>query len=375
MQQKTVSDAFSVITMQVGSQRIGNPHRPTRNPTNVDGMGVEFGIEIYSEATAMPARFIDSYCTRLRLRCPCCGSPLSGLDSLTCSGVVSHSFRRIEGVPVLLNPDRSMFRDEDFRARAATTFKETDSLARRIGRLLPSPSRDVSADRCLRWLADELCSRPDNCRGVLIVGSGDGSARYRSVQEVDGVSILETDVSLAGGAKIVCDASDLPFEDESFDVVICVAVLEHVLEPQRCVAEIHRVLRTDGLAYIATPFMQQVHMGEYDFTRFTRSGHRWLLRDFEEIDSGMTTGPASVFVWSVEYFLLSWTRSVGVRRLVKALTRIALGWLTWLDPLVARRTAALDGAGGFFFLGRRGVPARMSPRDMIGYYRGADDTK
>jgi 2-polyprenyl-3-methyl-5-hydroxy-6-metoxy-1,4-benzoquinol methylase len=109
-----------------------------------------------------------------------------------------------------------------------------------------------------------------------------------------------------------------PFEDGQFDLVICIAVLEHVLEPQRCVDEIHRVLAPDGLVYTTTPFMQQVHMGEYDFTRFTRSGHRWLFREFEEIDSGLATGPASVVVWTVEYFLLSWTAAVAMRRVVNS---------------------------------------------------------
>ena len=210
---------------------------------------------------------------------------------------------------------------------------------------------------------------------VLVVGCGDGGAGYGALETVAGVEMLETDVSLAGPAAVVCDASDLPFEDNQWDLVICVAVLEHVLEPQRCVDEMHRVLRADGLLYATTPFMQQVHMGEYDFTRFTRSGHRWLFRHFEEVDSGLATGPASVLVWSVEYFLLSWTASVGARRVIKGLTRLALGWLTWLDPVLAHRVPALDGAGGFFFIGRRSAVPTVSPRSMLAYYRGGDALK
>jgi len=275
----------------------------------------------------------------------------------------------------LLNPERSIFRFEDFRPHARTTFKEPALWALRLGRLLPSPSRDVSAPHCRSRLAGLLAERDRDRRRVLVVGCGDGTAGYGALTQVEHASWLETDVSLAGRARIVCDASDLPFEDGQFDLVICVAVLEHVLDPQRCVDEMHRVLSANGLIYATTPFMQQVHMGEYDFMRFTRSGHRWLFRAFDEIDSGMATGPASVLVWSVEYFLLSWTSSVAARRVIKGLTRLALGWMTWLDPWLARREAAQDGAGGFYFIGHRSPKTPLVARGMLNYYQGADALK
>ena len=324
----------------------------------------------------MTATFLHGHDPAVTLRCPVCGSTLAlNGRSWQCGGNAPHDFPDLDGVPVLLNPARSIFRAEDFHASARTTFKDPAGWALKLGRLLPSPSRDVSADRCRSSLAEQLARRPVERRRVLVVGCGDGSAGYGVLAEVEGARWLETDVSLAGRARIVCDASDLPFADRQFDLVICIAVLEHVLEPQRCVDEIRRVLVDDGLVYATTPFMQQVHMGEYDFTRFTRSGHRWLFREFQEVDSGLATGPASVVVWSVEYFLMSWARSVGARRVVKGLTRLLLGWMTLLDPLLARRAAALDAGGGFYFIGQRAPGPMLSARDMVGYYRGSDAQK
>lgn len=241
--------------------------------------------------------------------------------------------------------------------------------------MLPSPSRDVSVERCRRRLAGLLRERPAGRRRVLVVGCGDSNANYGLLGEVEDTQWLETDVSLAGRARVICDASDLPFEDGCFDLVLCTAVLEHVLEPQRCVEEMRRVLADDGLICATTPFMQQVHMGEYDFTRFTHAGHRWLFRGFHEIESGVATGPASSLVWSIEYFLLSWARGVVARRLIKGAVRLLFGWLTLLDIVLARRAAAHDGAGGFFFIGRRSAECAVKPRDMIAYYRGADAAK
>jgi SAM-dependent methyltransferase len=324
----------------------------------------------------MRASFLGADDASLRLRCPVCHAALSREGAgWRCAGAAAHGFPEVDGVPVLLNPARSVFRAEDFKPGARTTFKDPAAWALRLGRLLPSPSRDVSAPHCRQRLARLLAQRAPERRRVLVIGCGDGTAAYGELAEVEGARWLETDVSLAGRAAIVCDASDLPFADDTFDLVICIAVLEHVLEPQRCVDEIHRVLAADGLVYVTTPFMQQVHMGEYDFTRFTRSGHRWLLRDFHEVDSGLATGPASVVVWSIEYFLMSWVRSVGARRVVKGLTRLLLGWMTLLDPLLARRFAANDAGGGFYFIGRRADGPALTAREMIGYYRGADALK
>lgn len=324
----------------------------------------------------MSARFLDSHDTSVRLRCPQCGGRLNPSSAgWLCEGGAAHRFRSVDGVPVLLNPERSVFRDEDFEPSARTTFKNPSAWALRLGQWLPSPSRDVSAQACRASLAQWLMSRPADHRRVLVIGCGDGTFGYGPLAEVAGSVWLETDVSLAGRARVVCDASDLPFDDAQFDLVICIAVLEHVLEPQRCVDEVHRVLRADGQIYATTPFMQQVHMGEYDFTRFTRSGHRWLFRQFEEVSSGMATGPASVLVWSVEYFLMSWTSSVAGRRIAKGLTRLFLGWLTLLDPLLCRREGALDAAGGFFFIGRRAAAPTLSAREMVTYYRGGDALK
>jgi hypothetical protein len=80
------------------------------------------------------------------------------------------------------------------------------------------------------------------------------------------------------------------------------AVLEHVLEPAQVVAEVHRVLAAGDIVYAETPFMQQVHEKAYDFTRFSRTGHRWLFRHFEKIAAGEIGGPGQSLVWSLRYF-------------------------------------------------------------------------
>jgi SAM-dependent methyltransferase len=48
-------------------------------------------------------------------------------------------------------------------------------------------------------------------------------------------------------------SEDLPFASGSFDVVVSNHVIEHVLQAPAHLREIRRVLREDGVAYLATP--------------------------------------------------------------------------------------------------------------------------
>ncbi|MEW6443972.1 MAG: class I SAM-dependent methyltransferase [bacterium] len=48
---------------------------------------------------------------------------------------------------------------------------------------------------------------------------------------------------------LASDAQDLPFRDSDFDAVIDYGIIHHVLDWRRCMSEISRVLRSDGLFY------------------------------------------------------------------------------------------------------------------------------
>jgi|tagenome__1003787_1003787.scaffolds.fasta_scaffold20200341_1 methionine biosynthesis protein MetW len=49
------------------------------------------------------------------------------------------------------------------------------------------------------------------------------------------------------------DRELLPFADGEFDAVLCLEVIEHVVEPDRLTAELARVTRRGGRAYVSTP--------------------------------------------------------------------------------------------------------------------------
>ncbi len=215
-----------------------------------------------------------------------------------------------------------------------------------------------------------LSRQPD--RRVLLVGSGNQRARLAAQI---GAQIVAVDIDTDADVDAFADALSLPFRDECFDAVIATAVLEHVIRPEVAVTEICRVLKPDGLFYSEIPFMQQVHEGAYDFTRYTLSGHRKLASRFEEIDSGAVAGPAIALRWAIEHFLLA---LVNERRLlrsaVKGGVRMAFAWLSVVDRRVAQRAAALDGASCTYFYGRL-TAGTATDEEIVTGYRGAQQLR
>jgi len=199
---------------------------------------------------------------------------------------------------------------------------------------------------------------------ILVIGGANMSpdSPYRAAKDM---RFVMSDIYASAVTDVLADGHFLPFRDASFDGVSAQAVLEHVLDPRIVVSEIHRVLKPAGIVYAETAFMQQVHEAGFDFSRFTHSGHRWLFRDFEELRSGASDGPAYVGIWSFRYLIQGLFRS----KLAGVLGHIGLLWLHFLDKLIPARFA-IDSTTGVFFIGRK-ADAALKPRDMIGYYRGA----
>ena len=50
--------------------------------------------------------------------------------------------------------------------------------------------------------------------------------------------------------KICGDISNLPFKDNSFDLILCINVLEHIRDYKKALMEIKRVLKPDATAII-----------------------------------------------------------------------------------------------------------------------------
>lgn len=67
----------------------------------------------------------------------------------------------------------------------------------------------------------------------------------------------------------LCDARNMPFDNEYADIIICSEMLEHVDGVDDVLKEIHRVLKPNGKVYICVPFSMHIHSVPYDYGRYT----------------------------------------------------------------------------------------------------------
>jgi uncharacterized protein YbaR (Trm112 family) len=294
---------------------------------------------------------LDAGVLRL-LACPVCKRPLEvRTGTCTCTNhACGQSFPVRDGRPVLLNEARSVF-------RAATCERTGDRVAdgglrRQIQRCLPSITRNWVGPRNLERMARLLEARAPHPY-VLVVGAGESGVGCEELERSGRVGLIETDIYLGDQVALVADGHDLPFLDASLDGVVVQAVLEHVLDPQRCVAEIHRVLKPGGIVYAETPFMYPVHLGAHDFTRFSPTGHRRLFRYFAAIDAGLAAGPGQALALALRGFVLSWSSSRLFSRCAGVLLPFVLGWLKYTDGILLRKAHAADFASTSYFLGSK----------------------
>jgi SAM-dependent methyltransferase len=273
------------------------------------------------------------------------------------------AFPTVNGKPALVDFAASVIgRDHLLRSQAADLHRRPSGLRRRLMRILFGT--DQGAARAAMRVAEELARRPGRPK-LLVIGGGTVGSGAEFLYHNPGIEVTALDIYDSANVQLIADAHSLPFADAVFDAVWIQAVLEHVLDPACVVAEIYRVLAPHGLVYAGTPFMQQVHEGPYDFTRFTESGHRWLFRRFERVASGVTGGPGTAAIWSFRYLFAGLFRSSKAGWLAAA----CVFWLRYLDAFIPQ-AACVDAACGVWLIGRKSRVA-ISPRDAIAAYRGA----
>lgn len=304
--------------------------------------------------------------------CPKCKNRLqNNEDGLFCSHLScsnhANAFLIVNGKPALVDFENSVIEQDVLKnTSAASLVKRSASFptVRRVIRKLLNGSGKKTIDNFSK--IDTEIARKNDLR-ILIVGGGSIGAGTEGFMKNYENSIISFDVYFSENIDFIADGHSIPLQDQSVDVVIIQAVLEHVLNPIEVVNECYRVLSSNGIIYAETPFLQHVHEGAYDYTRYTVLGHRILFKKFKKIDTGYIGGLGQSLLWSLEYFTSGLFRSKAAGKMVKAF----FFWIRWLEKLIPDSFNS-DGACGTYFLGEKSeLIDEKTISDYINQYDGA----
>lgn len=211
-----------------------------------------------------------------------------------------------------------------------------------------------------------------NSSKILIIGGGSkgsGMDDFYKFCKINNSEIESLDIYISENVTVIADAHYLPFPNSSFNILIIQAVLEHVLNPQKVVSEINRVLKNKSIVYSETPFLQSFHEGAYDFTRFTHSGHRWLFKYFKEIKSGSLNGAFSSSLFILSYTIAAFFRNRFLGIFIRLIFRRLV---TILDKLISE-SSNIDLSCGCYFMGQKDSKFKnpIKAKDISSYYQGS----
>ncbi len=179
-----------------------------------------------------------------------------------------------------------------------------------------------------------------------MLDAGAGQAPYRSLFSHCDYQTQDWPGSVHEGSRsadVIADLHDLPIPDASFDFVLCTEVLEHVADPDRCAAELRRILRPGGGVLVTVPFVGELHEEPYDFRRFTSHGVEAMLREagFIAVTAAPLTGYYGTLAHILRHASMSTRPPGGTARPASRVVAFALlvgsGLLQRLAPSLDRR--------------------------------------
>lgn len=136
-----------------------------------------------------------------------------------------------------------------------------------------------------KWLKLQCCDINGDVLSIGSLNDGDGEGnKYKNYFTACG-KYITSEVNNSYKCDInnldVCDMRVL--EDGKFDCVFCSGVLEHVVDFNKAIREMHRITKVGGILLLGVPFRQAIHMAPNDYWRFTKHGVYAMLKGYYDI--------------------------------------------------------------------------------------------
>lgn len=149
--------------------------------------------------------------------------------------------------------------------------------------------REVNQKVRENWMKEKLATIS---KGSSILDAGAGELKYKDFcshlnytsQDFGKYDGKGNQTGLQPGSwdnsklDIISDISNIPRKSNSFDAIMCIEVLEHLLYPNEALREFSRLLKIDGKLIITAPFSGLTHFAPYHFyTGFNKYFYEKLL--------------------------------------------------------------------------------------------------
>ncbi len=89
---------------------------------------------------------------------------------------------------------------------------------------------------------------------------------YRKLKKNTAINYVTTDLSGNFIADNKFDITNIAVNDQSFDLVICYHILEHIIDDLQAMKELYRILKFSGTCIIQTPFKSGEIYEDYSIT-------------------------------------------------------------------------------------------------------------
>jgi SAM-dependent methyltransferase len=150
---------------------------------------------------------------------------------------------------------------------------------------------EISRDHINQFI--ERCSKKIARKGLSLLEVG--PQERSEVQKLFNICENKTlDIVSNYNPDIIGDLTkfNAHIKDSSFDIITCMEVLEHTVNPFNVIEELRRILKHGGYLLLSSPLNWRIHGPAPDCWRITEFGWKVLLKDFEiiEIDKLDTPG-------------------------------------------------------------------------------------
>lgn len=159
------------------------------------------------------------------------------------------------------------------------------------------------------------------------------------VTQYFGCDIIQSSLNKA---DLICEATNIPLVDASFDTIFSTQTIEHIADHQSFINESFRLLKPGGYFIISGPMYWPLHEEPYDYFRFTKHGYKYILEkagfDVIEIlsNGGMwaTTGQSIIHSFTnsnSKKTFLRFYKFVFFKLRIYWLINLFYGWLDKVD--------------------------------------------